>query len=1269
MWLQINGPGSTDRAMGTRIGTAAFCILLLSFGSGSVLAQDKALLVSADSTSYRIKLLAGIFLPFTKSCSAKVTLPSEEVIWAQVPRDDPVIRIPKSKVAASDEIKISGGNHEYNGKNVLACIMLPAKLTLNQALAAGTADATEKSNNHQPASAEDSTAQTGLTPDAIVKAAPEPEVPRLTLAEAQAIHEEMESQYLTVPVSDEQMWELRDLAKKGEKWHHLVIQLAQEGTWGGTSKNTATSPAVKPGYTISKADQKKYFDAILNQFQSGPWALAAAANGCHWYRQTMREWNSKWSAVRACNKACGTDDCKVIYVNRTQQSVKGGSSSTKAVAQAGQANFPDKTKVIFVSESGWPEGKIIFYETGEVLTWFDRNVSFFRDTKTDRAYFKNKGSGLHLLPGGYPAFRAWAPEGDWISVIDMKTGDEKKFGAGDFRWEAYQLSDLEVVRFLNSGRWFLTKSSLWFFDGEYLLRFRPRGEALCPRKGTQPVITSVSKRLFDGYCAKIPLSEKLGALPDEPDVELFSSAGDRSLPDAKLLDGMKKLYDAVALFSAGFTSAAVQLADEAAPLGETLDHDYVGKLINAASPTLLARFPYFAARLRLARLRNPSLPVGVKLNNFTGYIQSALAAGQHALALEGAERGRAEAAMLCPPLKSSGKSDDWKRCNDAELYLGLWALVAKLEGGAISEDEFWNTLIVLDKAVAPRLENLLWSPEYETVGHVIRSNTKKLWFACQHFGGICLKTESRTADEIKKRRQDLLQAEQAGFSLLSPFLDLEGQFYPAPAAPVAASTPNSTTSPATTTAITPSLIATTSETLQIGGGTYIGDVVDGRANGQGTLTWPNGSKYVGEFKDSKHHGQGTYTFPDGYKYVGEWKDGKQHGQGTYTTAGGNKYVGEKTDGKKHGQGTYTFADGRKYVGEWKDSKKHGQGTYTYADGQKYVGEWKDGYRHGKGTYTFADGRKYVGEFKNEKPWEGVSYLASGEIAATFSNGEVCRDCTPTAEQLAIVGEISATPITTPLAQPVGAQDKALSGDASPVIATLEELQDELEMAEKIELANELARGGAKNNDYSEQNKTASTPLTDPFLLAQSSYQVYKHTNDNDALSLAFASIHIAMEADQDNYKVFFLAGLIANEMPNKIIASQLAAVYFERASMLNLNDAPLHYIIAQNLYTKNRARESLEYFERALLLENRFLTPEYILVLSHAYIQAGQASRGATFFDAYRKNRSNLRLPGYLISTAAYLEFADQIRIILADASYSIKDKERAMKMLEGASH
>ena len=33
-------------------------------------------------------------------------------------------------------------------------------------------------------------------------------------------------------------------------------------------------------------------------------------------------------------------------------------------------------------------------------------------------------------------------------------------------------------------------------------------------------------------------------------------------------------------------------------------------------------------------------------------------------------------------------------------------------------------------------------------------------------------------------------------------------------------------------------------------------------------------KYIGEIINGKPNGQGTYTFPDGKKYVGEWKDSK-----------------------------------------------------------------------------------------------------------------------------------------------------------------------------------------------------------------------------------------------------------------------------------------------------------------------------------------------------------------------------------------------------------
>ena len=53
-------------------------------------------------------------------------------------------------------------------------------------------------------------------------------------------------------------------------------------------------------------------------------------------------------------------------------------------------------------------------------------------------------------------------------------------------------------------------------------------------------------------------------------------------------------------------------------------------------------------------------------------------------------------------------------------------------------------------------------------------------------------------------------------------------------------------------------------------GKYDGEIENGKPNGQGTYTHPNGEKYVGEFKDGKKDGQGTFTFTDGKKYVGSW---------------------------------------------------------------------------------------------------------------------------------------------------------------------------------------------------------------------------------------------------------------------------------------------------------------------------------------------------------------------------------------------------------------
>ena len=64
-------------------------------------------------------------------------------------------------------------------------------------------------------------------------------------------------------------------------------------------------------------------------------------------------------------------------------------------------------------------------------------------------------------------------------------------------------------------------------------------------------------------------------------------------------------------------------------------------------------------------------------------------------------------------------------------------------------------------------------------------------------------------------------------------------------------------------------------------GKYVGEIENGKPNGQGTFILHNGKKYIGEFKDGRCNGQGTFIFPDGRKYIGEFKDGKPWNGTTY----------------------------------------------------------------------------------------------------------------------------------------------------------------------------------------------------------------------------------------------------------------------------------------------------------------------------------------------------------------------------------------------------
>jgi len=75
---------------------------------------------------------------------------------------------------------------------------------------------------------------------------------------------------------------------------------------------------------------------------------------------------------------------------------------------------------------------------------------------------------------------------------------------------------------------------------------------------------------------------------------------------------------------------------------------------------------------------------------------------------------------------------------------------------------------------------------------------------------------------------------------------------------------------------------------------YKGDVENGKPNGQGIDTFPDGSKYVGEWKNGKHHGQGTYTFHDGVKWEGVWRRSEPWNITKYDKDG--KIYGRKVNG-------------------------------------------------------------------------------------------------------------------------------------------------------------------------------------------------------------------------------------------------------------------------------------------------------------------------------------------------------------------------------------
>ena len=143
-------------------------------------------------------------------------------------------------------------------------------------------------------------------------------------------------------------------------------------------------------------------------------------------------------------------------------------------------------------------------------------------------------------------------------------------------------------------------------------------------------------------------------------------------------------------------------------------------------------------------------------------------------------------------------------------------------------------------------------------------------------------------------------------------------------------------------------------TLLMSNGKYIGTLVAGKKNGEGTFEATNGDVYKGYFKNDCEDGYGESISSDGIQYKGSWKTGHMHGFGTLTTQTSDIYEGWMSMGNRHGKGRQTNNDGSTFIGLWKDNNRHGLGTLFLSNGCGYDGLWENNTPSGRGVFYGGD---------------------------------------------------------------------------------------------------------------------------------------------------------------------------------------------------------------------------------------------------------------------------------------------------------------------------
>jgi hypothetical protein len=182
--------------------------------------------------------------------------------------------------------------------------------------------------------------------------------------------------------------------------------------------------------------------------------------------------------------------------------------------------------------------------------------------------------------------------------------------------------------------------------------------------------------------------------------------------------------------------------------------------------------------------------------------------------------------------------------------------------------------------------------------------------------------------------------------------------------------------------------ATKTGTISYLGGTYKGQLKDGKPHGDGTLTWGTTKKYKGKWVAGKRSGYGKYIISthlsggeDQYTYSGNWKKDRMNGKGVehvYDYTGEEIYSGSFINGLRNGQGKLEYSlynddlveyENGTYTGLWKNGlKEDSKGKLNVRSGIsafEYLGPFKKGLRNGTGIEIRWENAAEVGVVKTK----------------------------------------------------------------------------------------------------------------------------------------------------------------------------------------------------------------------------------------------------------------------------------------------------------------